>query len=89
MEDILELFVEVYMGVMTLFIPDKKKNKISVKLLAGIWAAILLIGGLIAIALLGETNGESTAGKIILTICLLATVIQIVSGLILVKRKNR
>ncbi len=89
MEEILEFIIEVYMGIMTHFVPDKKVKKVYIKLIAGIWAAILMISGLIAIALLGETDGESVAGKVILAVCLILTVCQIIAGIIIVKRKSK
>ncbi|MBE6756280.1 MAG: hypothetical protein E7555_07475 [Ruminococcaceae bacterium] len=89
MEDILELFVEVYMGVMTHFVPDKKVRKVYLKVIAGIWAAIFLVTGLVAIVMLAETNGESTAGKVMLIAGFVVTTVQIVVGFIIVKRKNK
>lgn len=89
MEEILEFVLEFYMELMTHFVPEKKVKKIYLKIIAGIWAAILFIAGLIAIGMLAETNGESTAGKVILIAGFLITIIQIAAGLISVKRKNR
>ncbi len=89
MEEILEFVLELYMELMTHFVPEKKVKRVYLKLIAGIWAAIFLIAGLVAICMLAETSGESTAGKVILAVGFVVTTIQIVVGFILVKRKNR
>lgn len=89
LEFLLEVILEFYMELMTLFVPEKKIKKVYLKLLAGIWAAILFISDLVAIVMLAQTNGGSTAGKIILAVSLLITAIQITTGLVLIKRKNK
>lgn len=89
MEEILEFVLEIYMELMTHFVPDKKVRKVYLKVIAGIWAAIFLVTGLVAIAMLAETNGESIAGKVMLIVGFVVTTFQIVVGIILVKRKNR
>lgn len=89
MEDILEFVLELYMELMTHFVPEKKVKKVYLKVVAGIWAAIFLVTGLVAICMLAETNGESIAGKVMLIVIFVITTVQIVAGFILVKRKNR
>lgn len=88
-EVIFEVFIEVYLELMTLFVPENKVKKRKLKMIAAVEAVVLLVAAFIGFCMLAETDGSSTAGKIILITALSVIVFQMVFGLILVRRKRR
>ncbi len=76
-ESILEFFVESYCSLMLLFIPKEKLDKRKLSIFAITEVLLIFIMGVIGAVMLAETSGESTIGKVLLTISILASVIQI------------
>ena len=81
-EGILEFIVESYCSLMLSFIPKEKFDKRRLSIFAITEVLLILIIGIVGAVMLAETSGESTIGKVLLTISVLASVIQICLGVV-------
>ncbi len=87
-EVIFEVFINLYIELMTLFVPEKKVNKKNLKIIAAIEAVVLFVAAIVGFCMIAESDGASVVGKVVLNTSSAVIVLQIVFGLI-IRRKRR
>lgn len=87
-EVILEVFVAVYIEIMTAFLPERKLKKWQIKMIAGTEAVVLLLLAIVGAVMLAETDCQSVAGKVMLGVSLSVILLQITFGIIIRIRKK-
>ena len=88
-EAILEIFGEVYLEIMTAVSPKTKLKKWQMKMIIGTEALVLLVLAIVGAIMVGETNGQSVAGKVMLIASLSVIVLQMTFGAIMKIRKSK
>ncbi|MBE6783208.1 MAG: hypothetical protein E7536_04280 [Ruminococcaceae bacterium] len=87
-EVIIDIFAEVYLRIMTAFLPKTKLKKWQMKMILGIEAVVLIFIMIIGATMVAETKGENVAGKILVSVSVAIIVAQMTFG-IMVRIKNR
>lgn len=88
-ESIFEVFINLYIELMTLFVPRKKVNKKNLKIIAAIEAVALFVAVIVGFCMIAESDGASVVGRVLLIAASAIIVLQIVFGLIIRKKKRK
>lgn len=83
-----EVFINLYIELMTLLVPEKKVNKKKLKFIAATEAAALFVAVIIGFCMIAESDGASVSGKVLLITASAIIIFQIAFGLI-IRRKRR
>lgn len=88
-EVISELFINLYIELMTLIVPEKKVNKKKLNIIAVVEAVVLFVAVIVGFCMIAESDGASVVGKVVLNTSSAIIVLQIVFGLIIRKKRHK
>lgn len=90
-EVIIDIFAEIYLKIMTAFLPKAKLKKWQLKLIVGAEAVVLIFMLIIGAVMISETKGKSIAGEVLVSVSIAIIAAQITFGIIarFRNRKNK
>ena len=88
-EVISEVFINLYIELMTLIVPEKKVNKKKLKIIAVVEAVVLFVAVIVGFCMIAESDGASVVAKVVLNTSSAIIVLQIVFGLIIRKKRHK